>query len=35
MNILVFCAKGFEMLEFAPFVDIFGCAKTIIIWTFK
>ena len=28
MNILIFCCKGFEMLEFAPFYDIAGWAKS-------
>ena len=27
MKILLFCNKGFETMEFAPFVDIFGWAK--------
>jgi 4-methyl-5(b-hydroxyethyl)-thiazole monophosphate biosynthesis len=26
MNILLFCAKGFETMEFAPFIDIMGWA---------
>ena len=26
MKILVFCCKGFEMMEFAPFVDVMGWA---------
>ena len=26
MNILLFCNKGFETMEFAPFVDVFGWA---------
>jgi len=28
MNILILLAKGFEMMEFSPFVDIMGWAKT-------
>ncbi len=27
MKILVFCNKGFETMEFAPFIDVFGWAK--------
>ena len=27
MKILLFCNKGFETMEFAPFVDIFGWAR--------
>lgn len=27
MKILLFCPKGFEMMEFAPFVDVFGWAR--------
>ncbi len=27
MNILLFCNKGFETMEFAPFVDVFGWAR--------
>lgn len=27
MKILLFCNKGFETMEFAPFVDVFGWAK--------
>lgn len=27
MKILLFCNKGFECMEFAPFVDVFGWAK--------
>lgn len=27
MKVLVFCNKGFETMEFAPFIDIFGWAK--------
>ena len=27
MKILVFCAKGFEMMEFSVFVDVFGWAR--------
>ncbi len=27
MKILLFCNKGFEMMEFAPFVDVFGWAR--------
>lgn len=27
MKILLFCCKGFETLEFAPFVDVMGWAK--------
>lgn len=27
MRILLFCNKGFEMMEFAPFVDVFGWAR--------
>ncbi len=28
MKILLFCAKGFEMMEMAPFIDIFGWDRT-------
>jgi Putative intracellular protease/amidase len=28
MNILILLAKGFEMMEFSPFVDVMGWAKT-------
>lgn len=27
MKILLFCASGFEMMEFAPFIDVFGWAR--------
>ncbi len=27
MKVLVFCNKGFETMEFAPFIDVFGWAK--------
>lgn len=27
MKILVFCNKGFETMEFAPFIDVFGWAQ--------
>lgn len=27
MKVLLFCNKGFEMMEFATFVDVFGWAK--------
>ena len=27
MKILLFCCKGFENMEFAPFVDVFGWAR--------
>ncbi len=27
MNILLFCCKGFETMEFAPFVDVMGWAR--------
>ena len=27
MKILLFLAKGFETLEFSPFIDVMGCAK--------
>lgn len=27
MKVLLFCNKGFEAMEFAPFVDVFGWAK--------
>ncbi|HKM34082.1 MAG TPA: DJ-1/PfpI family protein [Lachnospiraceae bacterium] len=27
MKILVFCAKGFETMEFSPFIDVFGWAR--------
>lgn len=27
MKILLFCCKGFETMEFAPFVDVFGWAR--------
>ena len=27
MNILLFCCKGFENMEFAPFVDVMGWAR--------
>ena len=27
MKVLLFCNKGFEMMEFAPFVDVMGWAK--------
>ena len=26
MKILLFCCKGFEMMEFSPFVDVMGWA---------
>ncbi len=28
IKILLFCCKGFEMMEFAPFVDVMGWART-------
>ena len=28
MKILLFCCKGFEMMEFSPFVDVMGWART-------
>ena len=28
MKVLVFCCKGFEMMEFAPFYDVVGWAKS-------
>ena len=28
MNILLFCCNGFEMMEFAPFYDVAGWAKS-------
>lgn len=28
MKVLLFCCRGFEMMEFAPFVDVMGWAKT-------
>ena len=28
MKVLLFCCKGFETMEFAPFVDVFGWART-------
>ena len=28
LKILLFCNKGFETMEFAPFVDVFGWART-------
>jgi len=28
MKILIFCCKGFEMMEFAPFYDVAGWAKS-------
>ena len=28
MKILLFCCKGFEMMEFSPFVDFMGWART-------
>ena len=28
MKILLFCCKGFEMMEFAPFYDVAGWAKS-------
>lgn len=27
MKILVFCTKGFETMEFSPFIDVFGWAR--------
>ena len=27
MKILLFCAKGFETMEFAPFIDVMGWAR--------
>lgn len=27
MKVLIFCCKGFETMEFAPFVDVFGWAR--------
>src|SRR5574344_1261340 len=27
MKILVFCAKGFETMEFSPFIDVFGWTR--------
>lgn len=27
MNILVFCAKGFETMEFSAFIDVMGWAR--------
>ena len=27
MKILLFCCKGFEMMEFAPFIDVMGWAR--------
>ena len=27
MNVLLFCPKGFETMEFAPFIDVLGWAK--------
>ena len=27
MKVLVFCNKGFETMEFAPFIDVFGWAR--------
>ena len=27
MKVLLFCCKGFETMEFAPFVDVFGWAR--------
>lgn len=27
MKVLLFCASGFEMMEFAPFIDVFGWAQ--------
>ncbi len=27
MKLLVFCAKGFETMEFSPFIDVFGWAR--------
>ncbi len=27
MKILLFCNKGFETMEFAPFVDVFGWSR--------
>lgn len=29
MKILLFCNKGFETMEFAPFVDVFGWARNV------
>lgn len=26
MKLLLLCAKGFEMMEFSPFIDVFGWA---------
>jgi len=28
MKVLLFCCKGFEMMEFAPFYDVCGWAKS-------
>ena len=28
MKVLLFCCKGFEMMEFAPFYDVIGWAKS-------
>ena len=30
MKILVFCAKGFETMEFSAFIDVFGWARMIM-----
>ena len=27
MKVLLFCCKGFETMEFAPFVDVMGWAR--------
>ena len=27
MKVLLFCCKGFETMEFAPFVDVIGWAR--------
>lgn len=27
MKVLVFCAKGFETMEFSVFIDVFGWAR--------
>ncbi len=27
MKVLLFCAKGFETMEFSPFIDVFGWAR--------
>ncbi len=33
-NILLFLNKGFETMEFSPFVDICGWPALIIVWIF-